>query len=84
VLPIPANVCSIFVCPDNDMAASAWDLFVEKTKCFMFLTCAEILMHAVVHGGCTDTARESASAPTVSYDAKNSVCVLFCESVGHM
>ena len=36
-----------------------------------------MLMHAIAHGGSTDTARESASAPRASYDAKNDVCVLF-------
>ena len=24
-LPIPASVCSVFLCPDSDMAASIWD-----------------------------------------------------------
>ena len=24
-LPIPASVCSIFMCPNNGMAASVWD-----------------------------------------------------------
>ena len=36
-------------------------------------------MRAFAHGGCTDIVRESASAPRASYDAKNDVCVLFCE-----
>ena len=30
---------------NNGMAASVWD----------FLTCAQMLMHAIAHGGCTDT-----------------------------
>ena len=42
--------CAVFLCPDNGTAASAWD----------FLTCAQMLMHAIAHGGCTDTVRESA------------------------
>ena len=25
VLPIPKSVCSIYVCPNNGMAGSAWD-----------------------------------------------------------
>ena len=29
-------------------------------KCLGFLTCAQTLMHAIAHGGCTDTVRESA------------------------
>ena len=29
-------------------------------QCLGFLTCAQILMHAFAHGGCTDTVRESA------------------------
>ena len=29
-------------------------------KCLRLLTCAQMLMHAITHGGCTDTARESA------------------------
>ena len=33
-LPIPISMCSIFVCPNNGMAASAWD----------FLTCEQISM----------------------------------------
>ena len=39
-----------FVCPHNGVAASVWD----------FLTCAQMLMHAITHGGCTDTVRVSA------------------------
>ena len=49
-LPIPVGVCSIFVFSNNGMAASVWD----------FLTCAQLLMHAIAHGVCTDTVRESA------------------------
>ena len=26
-LPIPINICSIFVCPDNGIAASVWPIF---------------------------------------------------------
>ena len=29
-------------------------------QCLGFLTCTQMLMHAVAHGGCTDTVRESA------------------------
>ena len=35
------SACCIFVCPNNAMAASAWD----------FLTCAQMLMHVSAHGG---------------------------------
>ena len=28
-------------------------------QCWGFLTCAQMLMHAIAHGGCTDTVRES-------------------------
>ena len=28
--------------------------------CLGFLTCVQMLMHAIAHGGCTDTVRESA------------------------
>ena len=30
------------------------------SQCWGFLTCAQMLMHAIAHGGCTDTVRESA------------------------
>ena len=44
-------VCAAFcVCSINGMAARVWE----------FLTCAQVLMHAIAHGGCTDTVRESA------------------------
>ena len=39
-LPIPTSVCSIHLCPNGVMAAS-----VEG-----FLSCAQMLMQAVVHG----------------------------------
>ena len=29
-------------------------------QCLGFLTCAQMLMHAIAHGGCADTVRESA------------------------
>ena len=29
-------------------------------QCLGFLTCTQMLMHAIAHGGCTDTVRESA------------------------
>ena len=44
------SVCSIFLCPDNGVAAIVLD----------FLTCAQMLMHAIAHGDRTDTVRESA------------------------
>ena len=28
-------------------------------QCLRFLTCAQIFLHAITHGGCTDTVRES-------------------------
>ena len=44
-------MCSVpFVCPNDGMAASAWE----------FLMCTQILMHAIAHGGCKNTPRESA------------------------
>ena len=43
-LPIPVSVCSIFVCPNNGMAVSVWDL----------LAWTQMSMHAIAHGGCTD------------------------------
>ena len=46
-LPIPISACCTFVCPNNAMAASAWD----------FLTCARMLMHVIAHGGCTGIVR---------------------------
>ena len=53
-LPIPASVCSISLCPNNGMAASVWS----------FLTCTQMLMHLIAHGGCTNTARELALGGT--------------------
>ena len=50
VLPVPNGACGIFVCPNKGMATNAWD----------FLTCAQMLMHVIAYGGCTDTVRESA------------------------
>ena len=38
----PLDVCSIFVCPNNGMAASVWDFS---------LTCPQMLIHVIVHGG---------------------------------
>ena len=29
-------------------------------QCLRFLTCVQMLMHAIAHGGCTDTVRQSA------------------------
>ena len=29
-LPIPVSVCSVFLCPDNGMVASVWDLYVRN------------------------------------------------------
>ena len=45
-LPIPVNVCRIFL----------W----YGCQRLGFLTCAQTLVHATAHGGCTDTVRESA------------------------
>ena len=49
-LPIPNSAHVIF--------------FVSKQRygcqCLGSLTCAQMLMHAIAHGGCTDTVRESA------------------------
>ena len=45
---MPISMCSTFLCPNNGTAASVWDL----------LTCT--LMPVTVHGGCTNTVRESA------------------------
>ena len=50
-LPILNSARGIFVCPNKGIAANAWDLP---------LTCAPMLLLAIAHGGCTDTARESA------------------------
>ena len=36
---------------NNGMAASVWD----------FLTCAQMLMYAIAHGGCTDTLNKGSS-----------------------
>ena len=44
------SVCNIFLCPDNGVAAIVLD----------FLTCAQMLMHAIAHWDRTDTVRESA------------------------
>ena len=43
-------MCSIFVCSNSGMADSVQGL----------LTCAQMLMHAIAHGGRTDTVSESA------------------------
>ena len=43
-------MCSIFVCSNSGMADSVWGL----------LTCAQMLMDAIAHGGRTDTVSESA------------------------
>ena len=29
-------------------------------QCLQLLTCSQMLMHAIAHGGCTDTVRETA------------------------
>ena len=49
-IPIATSVCSILVCPHNGMAASVWDL----------VTCAQMLMHEIAHGGDVPTPPESA------------------------
>ena len=50
-LTIPTGVCSVFLC-----------LYKQWRDCLRlgFLTCAQMLMHAIAHGGCTNTATESA------------------------
>ena len=49
-LPIPNSARGILVCPNKKYGC----------QCLGALTCAQMLMHAIAHGGCTDTARESA------------------------
>ena len=34
-LPIPASVCSIFVCSDNDMAANVWVFLCVQTMTWL-------------------------------------------------
>ena len=48
-LPSPISVCSIF-------ASKQW----YGWQCLGILTCAQMLLHAVEHGGCMDTVTESA------------------------
>ena len=48
-LPIPNNVCGIFVYPNKRMGFQWW----------RSLTCLQMLAHAIAHEGCTDTVRES-------------------------
>ena len=50
-LPIPISVCHIFVHPNSGMAASASDCFELRSQ---------VLVHAIVHRGCTNTVGESA------------------------
>ena len=52
-LPIPSSVWSIFLCPHYG---------VYTCRCFGLLTCAQILMHAIAHAGCTRTVGVSAVA----------------------
>ena len=49
-LPIPNSACGIFVCPNKRYGC----------QCLGSLTCAQMLVHAIAHEGCTDTVRESA------------------------
>ena len=44
-LPIPNGVCGIFVRPNKGMAVNAWES----------LASTQMLIHAIVHEGCTDT-----------------------------
>ena len=46
VLPIPVSMCSIFMSKQ-----------LYGCQCLGFLTCAQVLRHAIVHWGCTDTVR---------------------------
>ena len=46
---IPNSVCGIFECRANSGCQSVG-----------FLTCTQMLMHAIAHGGCTNTVREPA------------------------
>ena len=47
----PMSVCSIFVRPNNGVAASVWD-FESANRM--------VLVHTIAHWGCTDTVKESA------------------------
>ena len=47
-LPNPISVLSMFVCPNNGVAASVG-----------IFTCTQMLMYAIAHGECGDTVRES-------------------------
>ena len=49
-LPIPNSACGIFVCPNKRYGC----------QCLGSLTCAQMLVHAIAHEGCTDTVGESA------------------------
>ena len=48
-LPIPYSACGIFV----------WSIQRYGCQCLGYLTCAQMLLHAIAHEGCTDTVRES-------------------------
>ena len=51
-VPISVSVCAVFLC-----IQTKWYSY----QCFsFFLMCSQILVHAIVHGGCTNTVRESA------------------------
>ena len=49
-LPTANSACGISVCPNKGMGC----------QCSGSLTCAEMLIHAIAHGGYTGTVRESA------------------------
>ena len=49
-LSVPNSACSIFVYPNEGCGC----------QCLGSLTCAQMLMHAIAHEGCTDSVRESA------------------------
>ena len=44
-------MCAVFSCVQT---------MCVGCQCLGFLTCAQMLMHAIAHGDCTDTVRESA------------------------
>ena len=45
------SVCVVFSCVQT---------MLYDCQCLEFVTCAQMSMHAIAHGGCTDTVRESA------------------------
>ena len=49
---LAGSVCTVFSCNQTVV----W----YGCQCLGLLTCAQMLVHAIAHGGCTDTVRESA------------------------